>query len=112
MTCCPTCGQALPADQFNFDVATGILMARGQFVTLPRREAEVLDILLSKRGRQVSKTWLFEQIYRRGDEPETENVVESHVSKLRKKILPLGLVIRSERFKGYALTIGAKAVQE
>ncbi|MGO8093195.1 helix-turn-helix domain-containing protein [Rhizobium leguminosarum] len=54
----------------------------------------------------VTKDMLYEALY--GDrldldkEPE-RNVVESHVSKLRKKLRPFGVVIISERFTGYSL---------
>ncbi|WDZ77925.1 winged helix-turn-helix domain-containing protein [Ensifer adhaerens] len=83
-----------------------MLVYGGQFLTLPRREAHILEFLLDRRGRTISKSTLFRELYRQDDEPETENVVESHVSKLRKKLLPLGLDITSERFKGYRLLVG------
>lgn len=37
------------------------------------------------------------------DEPPVENVLESHISKLRRKIAPFGYAIRNERFMGYRL---------
>ncbi|MFC3071510.1 winged helix-turn-helix domain-containing protein [Shinella pollutisoli] len=107
MICCPTCGQALPPDRFSFDVDSGVLVCGGRFVHLPRREAHVLEFLLERRGRTVTRSILFQELYRGDDEPDAENVVESHVSKLRRKILPLGLVITSERYKGYRLTVEA-----
>jgi DNA-binding response OmpR family regulator len=95
----------MPANHFSFDFDSGVLVSMGRVVSLPRREATVLQVLLSRQGKVVTKTYLHESVYRGDDEPETENVTESHVSKLRKKILPLGLVISSERFKGYTLTV-------
>ena len=110
MSCaCPACGQLLPATFFSFDAESGILVSRGRFVQLPRREATIMEYLLDRRGRMVSKSSLFEELYRRDDEPETENVIESHVSKLKKKVTPLGVKIRSERFKGYMLTLNEVA---
>lgn len=106
MTCaCPLCGAALAADQFAFDAESGIVVAGGQFVSLPHTEALVLEKLLEQRGRVVRKDVLFRAVYSGRDGPDDERVVETHVSKLRKKIRPLGLVIQSERFKGYTLVM-------
>lgn len=102
---CPTCGQALPPDHFSFDSDAGIVVSSGKFAQLPRREAHILEYLLERRGRMISRSSIFQELYRRDDEPETEAVVESHVSKLRKKLKPLGIYITSERFKGYCLTV-------
>jgi DNA-binding response OmpR family regulator len=104
---CPTCGQQLPPEHFSFEPESGLLVAGEKFVRLPRRESDVLEYLLARRGRMIAKSTIFEALYRFDDEPETENVLESHVSKLRKKVAPLGISITSERFKGYCLTTGA-----
>lgn len=37
------------------------------------------------------------------DEPPIENVIESHISKLRRKIRPYGYEIKGERFMGYRM---------
>ena len=108
MNCkCPTCGQALPEDFFVFHEDAGLVVARGLFVHLPRREADILSYLLRRRGRFIPKASLFADLYRMDDEPENEAVVESHISKMRKKLRPLGLVIESERFRGYCLNVRA-----
>lgn len=105
MADCPCCGQTLPDDGIRFNSESGILISGGSFLVLPRREMQVLEILFERRGRIVTRGSLFAEVYRGEDEPDGEAVIESHVSKLRKKVLPLGLRIKSERFKGYALTV-------
>jgi DNA-binding response OmpR family regulator len=74
---------------------------------LPRRERRILEYLASNRGRRVTKTQVFNAIYGIFDEEVEENVVESHVSKLRKKLRErLGFdPIDSKRFLGYCLTV-------
>lgn len=37
------------------------------------------------------------------DEPPVANVLESHISKLRRKVRPYGYAIKGERFMGYRL---------
>ncbi len=78
----------------------------GEPLPLPRRERRILEFLASNRGRRVTKTQVFNAIYGIFDEDVEENVVESHVSKLRKKLRErLGYdPIDSKRFLGYCLT--------
>lgn len=77
----------------------------GQPLALPRRERRILEYLASNRGRRVTKTQVFNAIYGIFDEEVEENVVESHISKLRKKLRErLGSdPIDSKRFLGYRL---------
>lgn len=75
---------------------------------LPRRERRILEYLASNSGRRVTKTQVFNAIYGIFDEEVEENVVESHISKLRKKLREkLGYdPIDSKRFLGYRLIVG------
>lgn len=77
----------------------------GEPMPLPRRERRILEYLASNRGRRVTKTQVFNAIYGIFDEEVEENVVESHISKLRKKLRErLGQdPIDSKRFLGYRL---------
>jgi DNA-binding response OmpR family regulator len=77
----------------------------GEPLPLPRRERRILEYLAANRGRRVTKTQVFNAIYGIFDEEVEENVVESHISKLRKKLREkLGRdPIDSKRFLGYRL---------
>ncbi|MBX9451745.1 MAG: response regulator transcription factor [Neoaquamicrobium sediminum] len=77
----------------------------GEPLPLPRRERRILEFLASNAGRRVTKTQVFNAIYGIFDEEVEENVVESHISKLRKKLREkLGYdPIDSKRFLGYRL---------
>ena len=78
---------------------------RGQPLPLPRRERRILEHLARNRGRRITKAQLFNAIYGIFDEEVDENVIESHISKLRKKLRHrLGYdPIESVRFLGYSL---------
>lgn len=77
----------------------------GNVLPLPRRERRILEYLVNNRGRRVSKAQIFNSIYGIFDENVEENVVESHISKLRKKLRrQLGYdPINSVRYLGYRL---------
>ena len=77
----------------------------GKPFALPRRERRILECLVRNRGRRLSKTQIFNAVYGIFDENVDENVVESHISKLRKKLKhKLGFdPIDSKRYLGYCI---------
>ena len=77
----------------------------GDVFALPRRERRILEYLVANRGRRLSKSQIFNAIYGIFDEDVEENVVESHISKLRKNLRKkLGFdPIDSKRFLGYCI---------
>lgn len=79
----------------------------GEPLPLPRRERRILEYLASNRGRRVTKTQVFNAIYGIFDDEVEENVIESHISKLRRKLREkLGHdPIDSKRFLGYRLIV-------
>jgi two-component system, OmpR family, flagellar system response regulator FtcR len=75
----------------------------GEVMSLPRRERRILEYLVSNRGCRVNKTQIFNYVYGLFSEDIDENVVESHISKLRKRLRHrLGHdPIESQRYLGY-----------
>ena len=78
----------------------------GQTLQLPRREKHILEYLVANRGRRVTRSQIFNAIYGIFDDNVDEQVVESHISKLRKKLRNhLGEdPVDSQRYLGYCLT--------
>ncbi len=74
---------------------------------LPARERRILEYLVANKGRRVSKQQLFSAIYGIFDENVEENVIESHISKLRKKLkMRLGYdPVSSKRYLGYGIGV-------
>jgi DNA-binding response OmpR family regulator len=80
-------------------------LVKGEVLPLPRRERRILEYLVHNRGCRVTKTQIFNYVYGLFSEEIDENVVESHVSKLRKRLRHrLGHdPIDSQRYLGYRL---------
>jgi DNA-binding response OmpR family regulator len=81
---------------------------RGEPLPLPRRERRILEYLVSHKGRRVTKTQIFDFVYGLFADEIDENVIESHISKLRKRLRHrLGHdPIDSQRYLGYRLIEG------
>jgi DNA-binding response OmpR family regulator len=78
-------------------------IVNGNKLQLPRRERRILDYLASCRGRRVTRAQIFSAIYGVLEEGIEECVIESHISKLRKKLRScLGYdPIDTQRYLGY-----------
>lgn len=81
----------------------------GQVLALPRRERRILEYLVANRSRRVSRNQIFNAVYGLFDEEVEESVVESHISKLRKKLRnALGYdPIDTKRYLGYQIVARA-----
>ena len=77
----------------------------GEVFVLPRRERRILEYLAANNSRRVNRSMIFSAVYGLFEEEVEENVVESHISKLRKKLkLCLGFdPIDNQRYLGYQL---------
>lgn len=75
---------------------------------LPRREVAVLESLMLAEGRTVPKHDLLDHVYGTGSDVE-ETAIEVHVSRLRKRLKPHGLLIRVRRGMGYAIALAEDA---
>jgi two-component system OmpR family response regulator len=84
------------------DTASRVARVDGEPVDIPRRELTLLEALLVHRGEVVSKQALLEKLYG-FDEEAGVNAVEIYVHRLRKKLEPAGVSIRTVRGIGYLL---------
>ena len=79
----------------------GVLRAGGNWVPVPPVEARLLRTLLDRYGAVVSR----ETLSRAGwpDRAPDRNVLDVHVLRLRRRIAPVRLAIRTVRSRGYLL---------
>ena len=69
---------------------------------LSPRELAVLELLLMREGRVVSKEQIVNHLYGWGDEVAA-NAIEVYVYRIRRKLEPLGCEIRTVRGMGYLM---------
>ena len=88
----------------TFNLATREMSVEGAFVAISRRELDVLELLVRRAGRVVTKRSLDEKIYGFDDEVSI-NSLEVTISRLRRNLKELGasVVIQTFRGVGYLL---------
>jgi len=86
----------------RFDTAARRLFHDDKPIELSVRELAVVELLLSRQGRVVSKEQMIDRLFGWGDEVGS-NAIEVYVHRVRKKLEPLGVDIRTVRGMGYLL---------
>jgi two-component system OmpR family response regulator len=86
----------------SFDTTGRVAYLNEQMVDLSAREVGLLEVLLQRAGRLVSKEQLVERLCEWGDEV-SNNAIEVYVHRLRKKIEQDGIRIATVRGLGYCL---------
>ena len=88
--------------RLRFDTVGRRVFHDDQPVELSMRELAVLELLLMREGRVVSKEQIVNHLYGWGDEVAA-NAIEVYVYRIRRKLEPLGCEIRTVRGMGYLM---------
>jgi len=94
--------KTLTCGALTIDIAARRAFLNEQPLDLPRREFHLLEVLISRQGRIISKDQIIDSISDFDDElnPST---VEIYISRLRKKLEAVNVTIRTVRGLGYTL---------
>lgn len=97
-----------PADLANDEVRAGSLIfdltneeatVAGMRLDLPRRELRVLAALIRRRGRTVLRETLEQSVFGFDDEVQS-NTLDSHISRLRRKLADAGAGVEIHAIRG------------
>jgi two-component system OmpR family response regulator/two-component system response regulator TctD len=86
----------------SYDQGERVARSNGHLLDLSARELALLEILLLRVGRLVSKDHLVDHLCGWGEEVST-NAIEVYIHRLRKKLEPDGIRIVTVRGLGYCL---------
>ncbi|HTG39032.1 response regulator transcription factor [Sphingomonas sp.] len=106
-----------PADLANDDVRAGSLIfdltneeatIAGKRLDLPRRELRVLAALIRRRGRTVLRESLEQAVFGFDDEIQS-NTLDSHISRLRRKLADAGAGVEIHAIRGVGYLLRGEA---
>lgn len=95
-------GKSLTHGGLRFDLEAHRLFYNEQPVELSVRELGVLELLLSRQGQVVTKEQMVDRLFGWGDDGGS-NAIEVYVHRVRKKLEPFNINIRTVRGMGYLL---------
>ena len=89
--------------RLSLDTAGRRLYCDEEPIELSLRELAVAEILILRAGRVVSKEQMVDHLYGWNDEEVGSNAIEVYVHRVRRKLEPAGVSIRTVRGMGYLL---------
>ncbi len=95
-------GTSIVFERLNLDTVSRSVSVDGQMLDFPARELGLLEALLRRQGKVVSKQTILESLASFEDDL-SENAIEQYISRLRRRLAPHGIIIRTARGLGYYL---------
>ncbi|MGQ0567155.1 MAG: response regulator transcription factor [Gemmobacter sp.] len=92
----------------TLDLTSRRFSAEGADLDLPPRERALLELFFTRAGRVVAKEAIVQSLTSL-DDILSDNAIEQYVSRLRRRIAPYGLQLRTARGLGYVLDKPAEA---
>jgi two-component system OmpR family response regulator len=86
----------------TLDLTSRLFTAAGQPMDLPPRERALLELLITRAGKVVTKEAIVQSLTSL-DDLLSDNAIEQYISRLRRRIAPHGLGLRTVRGIGYLL---------
>jgi two-component system response regulator TctD len=104
----PAEGRVLSLGNIAFDVAGRQASVDGKPVTVPAREADLLEVLMKRSGRLVSHEVLRGQVFG-ATQGVTSNAIEVYVHRLRKLLADAGATAQIHTIRGAGYLLKADA---
>jgi len=92
----------------TLDLTSRSFLADGVALDIPARERALLEVLFTRAGKVVAKEAIVQSLTSLDDDL-SGNAIEQYVSRLRKRLAPHGLTVRTARGIGYYLDRLAEA---
>ena len=86
----------------SFDLNSRTFSAAGVQIDIPARELGLLEILFMRAGKVVAKEAIIQSLTA-FDDDISANAIEQYVSRLRRRLAPYGLTVKTARGIGYYL---------
>lgn len=97
-----TLGSTIEYGPLVLNITDKMLLVNGETMSLSPREFSVLEMLLSRVGRVVSKDSIIDALSK-WDEGVGNNAIEVYIHRIRKKLEPIGINVLTIRGLGYLL---------
>jgi two-component system OmpR family response regulator len=97
-----TPGTSMVHGRLRLDVAARRLFHDEQPIEMSARELALTELLLARQGRVVSKEQIIDHLFGFGDDVGS-NAIEVYVHRVRRRLEPFGIEIRTVRGMGYLL---------
>ena len=99
----PLPGLTLTFRDLEVDVASGKVTSDGMLITLSKTELAILTMLMKNFHNYVTRSEIYREVWKDA-EGSNERIVDTNISRLRKKLGPTGAYIQNRTGLGYIFT--------
>ncbi|PLL11244.1 DNA-binding response regulator [Tabrizicola sp. TH137] len=99
---------SLTLGEVTFDLISRRFFTPDGAIDLPARELALLELLFTRAGKVVSKETIVQSLTSL-DDSLSDNAIEQYVSRLRRRLAPHGVTLRTARGIGYYIDKGPGA---
>ena len=92
---------------FEFDYIRNAILFDGSVIQLSPHEADILRVLLNNRARPTPIEMLIQRVYGVNEPDAAATSIRVAIHSLRKKIMPTGILIRTQPRLGYEVDTSA-----
>ena len=103
----PSVEAELTAGNLTFSTQWRTARVSGRILSLPRRELQILEALLRRKERVVTRDHLIDAIYAFEEELES-NALEANISRLRKRLRDAGALAEIQVVRGVGYFLSAQ----
>lgn len=96
-------GAVLRAQTLELDLMTRTVKSEGQLVALTKTEFAILALLMKNKGSFFNRREIYQDVWASGDRNENDRIVDTNISRLRKKLGASASAIVNQTGKGYAV---------
>ena len=93
----------LTIDALTIDLLTRSVSVQGQSVALTKTEYAILSLLAKNRGKFFSRRQIYDEIWRDVDRGNNDRIVDTNISRIRKKLESAGALIQNKSGYGYTI---------
>lgn len=99
----PAAAPALTHRDISAQLTTGVVTVGGMDVTLTKTEFAILVLLLKSIGTPISRRAIFDEVWHDAPDVNNERIVDTNISRLRRKLGDAGTYIQNRTGLGYML---------
>lgn len=96
-------GAVIKIGEIEIDLKTRIAVRSGAPMSLTKTEFAILALLAKNKGTYFNRRQIYDEVWASGDFHDNDRIVDTNISRLRKKLGDVGSMIVNKSGMGYAI---------
>lgn len=98
-----TSGAVIKAGDIDIDLSTRAVKIGGNPISLTKTEFAILALLAKNKNTYFNRRQIYNEVWKEGEHRDNERIVDTNISRLRKKLGVSGSIITNKSGMGYTI---------